>query len=195
LTQRETRNSEKGFRFNDCTLVSRLLELDVHSTNRLRIAEKPGLTRVSAIILAHSGDSWFWLLGLGLLWWLGDGFWQLRAGTMLISIIVTAFLVMLIKFTVRRQRPVGEWGEIYRKTDPHSFPSGHAVRAFMLTTLALGLGPLWLGILLFVWAPLVILARVAMGVHYLSDVLVGAVLGVLIGWFMLGIVPRLTFLV
>jgi undecaprenyl-diphosphatase len=38
-----------------------------------------------------------------------------------------------------------------------------------------------LAALLSTWAPLVGLARVAMGVHYLSDVLAGAVLGALMG--------------
>jgi undecaprenyl-diphosphatase len=51
----------------------------------------------------------------------------------------------------------------------------------MLATITLGLGPSWLAVLLMVWAPLVGLARVAMGVHYLSDVLAGAVLGALMG--------------
>jgi membrane-associated phospholipid phosphatase len=47
--------------------------------------------------------------------------------------------------------------------------------------LAIGLGPGWLAILLCVWAPLVALARVAMGLHYLSDVAAGAVLGAVAG--------------
>jgi undecaprenyl-diphosphatase len=88
----------------------------------------------------------------------------------------------MIKFTVRRQRPGGDWGNIYRKTDPHSFPSGHAARSIMLGILTLHIGPQWLGWLLLAWAPLVALARVAMGVHYLSDVLGGAVFGVLVGY-------------
>jgi undecaprenyl-diphosphatase len=73
-------------------------------------------------------------------------------------------------------------GKIYRKTDPHSFPSGHAARAVMLATIMLGLGPIWLGILLVIWAILVVLARVLMGVHYLSDVLAGALLGGIAGY-------------
>jgi membrane-associated phospholipid phosphatase len=44
-----------------------------------------------------------------------------------------------------------------------------------------GMGPLWLGITLTIWAPLLALARVAMGVHYLSDVFAGGLLGMLIG--------------
>ncbi len=98
-----------------------------------------------------------------------------------IAIIITAVLVLGIKFTVRRQRPQGEWGEIYRSSDPHSFPSGHAARAFMLAAMAVGLGPNWFGIALAIWAPLVALARVAMGVHYVSDVFVGMILGIILG--------------
>jgi undecaprenyl-diphosphatase len=34
--------------------------------------------------------------------------------------------------------------------------------------------------MLWVWAPLVALARVSMGVHYLSDVVAGAILGIIV---------------
>jgi undecaprenyl-diphosphatase len=147
----------------------------------MRIAEKPGPLRSLASIFAHSGDSWFWLVGLGLVWWLGTDYWKHLALTLIIAILLTALVVFIIKFTVRRKRPEGEWGKFYRSTDPHSFPSGHAVRAVMLAVVTLGLGPLWLGLLLLIWAPLVGLARVAMGVHYLSDVMAGMILGVVMG--------------
>ncbi|OGO41662.1 MAG: hypothetical protein A2W36_05695, partial [Chloroflexi bacterium RBG_16_58_14] len=148
----------------------RFLALDERLSQQSRIAERPGLLRTSAAILAHSGDSWFWLSGLLVLWLLGNAYWKERATILIVGILVTAVLVMTVKFTIRRKRPAGEWGAIYRATDPHSFPSGHAARAFLLAVLALGLSPLWFGLLLLVWAPLVSLARVAMGVHYLSDV-------------------------
>jgi undecaprenyl-diphosphatase len=134
-----------------------------------------------AALLAHSGDSWFRLLGLVVLYWLGPETWHRLLAIFFFGIILTAAVVFAIKFTVRRRRPEGEWGNIYRNTDPHSFPSGHAARAGMLAILAIGSGPLWLGLLLAVWAPIVGLARVAMGVHYLSDVVAGLVLGVIIG--------------
>jgi membrane-associated phospholipid phosphatase len=35
--------------------------------------------------------------------------------------------------------------------------------------------------LLLIWGPLVALARVAMGVHYLSDIIGGALLGIILG--------------
>jgi undecaprenyl-diphosphatase len=161
--------------------MQRLLELDARLTGQLRIAEKPGILRTLAAVLAHSGDSWFWLLGLGLLWWLGGAYWRPRALALVVGVLLTAVVVFLIKFTVRRKRPEGEWGSIYRSTDPHSFPSGHAARSLMLAVVALGIGPVWLGLLLLIWAPLVSLARVAMGLHYLSDVLAGMLVGLVIG--------------
>jgi membrane-associated phospholipid phosphatase len=42
-----------------------------------------------------------------------------------------------------------------------------------------------------VWAPLVALSRVAMGVHYLSDVVGGFILGVLAGLLMLQLLPTI----
>jgi len=157
------------------------LEVDARWSSRLRVAEKPGARRKLAAVLAHSGDSWFWLAGLALVGWLGSPYWKWRALILAASVLITAVLVMAIKFTVRRRRPEGEWGGIYRSTDPHSFPSGHAARAVMLAVVTFGLGPAWLAGLLLVWAPLVALARVAMGVHYLSDVAAGAALGAVIG--------------
>jgi undecaprenyl-diphosphatase len=151
----------------------------------MRVAERPGLLRTCAAFLAHSGDSWFWWAGLALLWWLGNAFWRPWALTVLLSIIGLAVLVLAIKFTIRRRRPEGEWGGIYRSTDPHSFPSGHAARAILIAALSIGMGPVWLAIFLCVWAPLVALARVAMGLHYLSDIAAGAVLGAIAGGIIL----------
>ena len=165
--------------------LERLLALDARLSAQLRVAERPGLLRTAAAILAHSGDSWFWWAGLALLWWLGNAFWRPWALTVLLSIIGLAVIVLAIKFTIRRRRPEGEWGGMYRSTDPHSFPSGHAARAILIAVLAIGLGPAWLAILLCVWAPLVALARVAMGLHYLSDIAAGVVLGGIAGGIIL----------
>lgn len=154
---------------------------DARWSARLSLAEgRPTLRRL-AILLAHSGDSWFWLLGLVVLAIAGDPdarSWAFRVGG---SILALALVVFAIKLTVRRQRPEGEWGGIYRKSDPHSFPSGHAARAIMLAVLALGWGPGWLAALLVPWAPLVGLARIAMGLHFPTDVLAGAAVGLVAG--------------
>lgn len=162
-------------------MLKRIQDLDQRFARSAQEQEQPRFLRALAVVFAHSGDSWFWIIGLGLLWWFGDEEWKQLAVVMLIGVLVTALVVMVIKFTVRRSRPQGEWGRIYRSTDPHSFPSGHAARSTMLAVLALGLGPLWLGISLLVWAPLVGLARTIMGVHYPSDIIAGMALGALLG--------------
>ncbi len=135
-----------------------LVKLDARLSDQFRVAEKPGALRNVAIFFAHSGDSWFWGLGLIVLWWLGDSFWKQRAILELVGISVLAALVMSLKFIIRRRRPEGEWGSIYRNTDPHSFPSGHAARAFMIAIVAAGLGPSWVAWILWIWAPLVALS-------------------------------------
>ncbi len=165
--------------------LTSILKLDARLSDGLRVAEKPGTLRAIAIFFAHSGDSWFWGAALVILWWLGNSFWKGWAIIELVGISVLAALVMSLKFIIRRRRPEGEWGGIYRNTDPHSFPSGHAARAFMIAMVAAGLGPGWAALILWIWAPLVALARVAMGVHYVSDIVAGFVVGILWGLFVL----------
>ena len=162
--------------------MNSILDLDARLTNQLRVAEKPGALRNTAIFFAHSGDSWFWAIGLLAIWLSGNSFWKEWAVVQFAGIGLLAVMVLAIKFLVRRRRPEGEWGNIYRYTDPHSFPSGHAARAFLIATIAAGLGPSWLAILLWLWAPLVAFARVAMGVHYLSDIVAGALFGILVAF-------------
>jgi membrane-associated phospholipid phosphatase len=168
-----------------------ILELDARLSRQLRVAEKPGALRAIAVFLAHSGDSWFWAIGLFAMWVSGDSFWKEWAVVQFGSISLLAALVLLIKFRIKRKRPEGDWGRIYRLSDPHSFPSGHAARAFLIATIAAGLGPFWLAAILWIWAPLVAIARVLMGVHYLSDVVAGALFGVIVALIGLQIYPPL----
>ncbi len=158
-----------------------VLEADAHWSQRLRVAESPGPMRTMAGVLAHSGDSWFWAAGLALTWWRGSQAWSVWAIRSLAAIAALAAIVLIVKLLVRRRRPEGEWGAVYRVTDPHSFPSGHAARAVLLAILAAAWAPSWFAVVVFIWAPLVALSRVAMGLHYLSDVVVGAGLGLLAG--------------
>lgn len=163
----------------------RFQALDDRYAQSSRSVDHPKYLRVLVMVIAHSGDSWFWLIGLGLLWLLGTDYWRQRALVMMVGIAITAAIVMLIKFTVRRSRPEGEWGRIYRMTDPHSFPSGHAARSIILAVVGIGLGPLWFAATLLIWSPLVGLARIILGVHYPSDVIAGMGLGILMGGLVL----------
>ena len=51
----------------------------------------------------------------------------------------------------------------------------------MLTVVTLLSGLGWLALILAVWAILVDLSRVGLGVHYFSDILVGTLLGLVMG--------------
>lgn len=175
------------------TLFDRLAAWDHAASKRMQIREGSSVRRNLAAILAHSGDSWFWGIGLAAVFFFSTEEWKYRSSWMLIGAIVTAIIVFGIKFLVRRSRPAGDWGQIYRKTDPHSFPSGHAARAVLFAVLIGYLGPPWLAIILAFWAPWVILARVSMGVHYISDVMAGALLGAGIGGAMVWIIPLISF--
>jgi undecaprenyl-diphosphatase len=166
-----------------------LLELDARLSGQLRVAEKPGALRTLAVFFAHSGDSWFWFAALLIAWFFSAAAWKQWEVVEFFGILGLAGVVLTIKILVRRERPEGDWGGIYRNTDPHSFPSGHAARAFLIAVVATPLAPAWLVILLWIWAPLVSLARVAMGVHYLSDVVAGAILGSMVGAIGLQIYP------
>ena len=165
----------------------RFLDLDNRFARLSQLTNHSGVLRALAVAFAHSGDSWLLLPLLGVLWYFGPDYWKQRAVAMVVGVALTAAVVFVIKLSVRRSRPQGEWGKIYRNTDPHSFPSGHAARAIMLAVVALGLGLTWLGLALLLWAPLVGMARVALGVHYPSDVAAGMVVGVILGLFVVWI--------
>ena len=171
--------------------MQRLLERDAVWSQALRLEDGRGILRTAAAVLAHSGDSWFWGPGLLAAAAAGPAEVRLVALRSLAAIGGLAIVVLGVKLLIRRRRPEGEWGAIYRSTDPHSFPSGHAARAFLLAVLAVAWGSAILAGILIVWAPLVALSRVAMGLHYLSDVVGGALLGLIAGGVALAIVSAL----
>ena len=162
------------------TLFTYIQNLDVSFTKKLCVVDRPGKLRAISKILAHSGDSWYWGIGLLCIWLWGNSSWKEWALLLLSSIIVTATIVLTLKFTIRRKRPSGTWGKIYRQTDPHSFPSGHAARAGVLIGITYWIGPDWIKMIMLVYSPLMAIARISMGVHYLSDVIAGFLLGMLI---------------
>jgi undecaprenyl-diphosphatase len=51
----------------------------------------------------------------------------------------------------------------------------------MLTVLILLAGPFWLGLVMIAWALLVAISRIGLGVHFISDILAGTILGILFG--------------
>jgi len=174
-------------------MLEKISELDDRVSKRFRLDNGDSKYWKLVIFFGHSGDSWFWLAGL-LLTLIFAPAWRPLAAFLMAAILGLAGMVMLVKLVVRRSRPPGEWGAIYRNTDPHSFPSGHAARAAMLAVIAILTGPVWGAVLLSVWALAVGLARVMTGMHYLSDVVAGILLGIAAGQISVLIRPLLTAL-
>lgn len=99
----------------------------------------------------------------------------IEAGGLAITLGLESAVVNVgVKGLVRRPRPVAQArsGREFRTT---SFPSGHAASSFAAATF-LGRGGEWAP--LMGTAVAVTASRVILGVHHLSDVLAGAVVGV-----------------
>ena len=158
-----------------------LRSFDQRATARLRAVPTRGVGHTALSVLSHSADSVVLVPAVAVLWW-ADRFSRgsiavpLAAGFLLSVVLTTA-----VKYTVRRRRPRGEWGTLYRKMDPHSFPSGHASRTVTLAVVALAGNLVLAGVLLAVWSVAVGFTRVALGVHFVLDVLAGYVLGLATG--------------
>ncbi len=161
------------------SIGQRLKEYDHRWSEKVRIVDRKGKLRTLAVLFAHSGDSLFILPIFALFWWLGNAFWSYRGKVLLIAVLAIGAIVQVIKWTFRRKRPVGNWGGIVRKTDPHSFPSGHAAKAGLLLGLGLYLGPEFIRIAVLIYAPLMAFSRTQVGIHYLSDVIAGFTLGII----------------
>ena len=91
----------------------------------------------------------------------------------------------LLKHLVQRPRPFVALRDVTRRqgaelggVDPYSFPSGHSATAFAIATSASLSYPEWYVIVpSMTWATATAVARVWHGMHYPSDIAVGAVLG------------------
>lgn len=171
--------------------LQQFIDWDEQSSRRMQIVKTDHGFKPFAVIFAHSGDSWLWLAAMVVVFLFGNPFWRHLSLVFTLSFVPLAVIVLFVKFTIRRKRPEGEWGKIYRITDPHSFPSGHAARSFLFAVLAIGMGPAWFAILLVIWAPLVSLSRILTGVHYISDVIAGTLIGIISGILVLLLLPIL----
>jgi membrane-associated phospholipid phosphatase len=158
-------------------LRQKIRSIDAFLTTPLVLPERPRVARLVALGLAHSGDMPVWIVLLAAAWFLGDSAWKLRAVITFAGLALVEIVVIGIKMIVRRRRPPGTEGMIYRKTDPFSFPSGHAARAALLSLLALRMGPAEAFIVILIWSPFMVISRIAIGIHYVLDVLAGILLG------------------
>ena len=98
------------------------------------------------------------------------------------SVIEALGLTYGLKYTIDRQRPYEKYPDKIRPIEPEdspSFPSGHTTAAFSLATSLSITYPKWYVIApSAVWACGVGFARINQGVHYPSDVITGAAIGI-----------------
>ena len=158
-------------------LREKIRSIDASLTTPLVLPQRPRTARLCAVGLAHTGDMPIWIVLLACAWFFGDDAWKLRALVTCAGLALVEIVVIGVKVIVRRRRPPGTEGMIYRRTDPFSFPSGHAARAALLSLLALRMGPAAAFIVIVLWSPVMVLSRIAIGIHYVLDVLAGALLG------------------
>jgi len=164
------------------TILQQLITLDQQISARLAIPREARFLRLLTLVAAHSGNSPLWLLGgtVAFIWgctiWRDVG-WRILVGTMVAGIVTTA-----LKWLFRRQRPPGKGRGFYSQFDRHAFPSGHAGRSACIAMLLYPFLPFPWGVgLLLLWVGLVGLARVALQVHFASDIVGGWVVGSLVG--------------
>ncbi|HTP01895.1 MAG TPA: phosphatase PAP2 family protein [Anaerolineales bacterium] len=157
-----------------------MLKADKRLSDRVRLDNLPRHIRRASEVLAESGDSKYWWPMLIVLWLFGNTFWKEWVIVVTLGIGLLALVTWPVKQLVKRKRPIGFWSLRTRDKDPNSFPSGHAAHTFLLATLATSLGPPWLAVIFWIWAPLVSLAHVAMGVHFLSNTIGSMLIGILV---------------
>lgn len=127
--------------------------------------------------------------------WLGDGiFWYaliaamvLAGGTegrdaaahMALAGLVNLAIYKWLKRSVSRRRPCDCYADlraVARPLDAFSFPSGHVLHATTFTIILFSYNPS-VGLALLPIIVLIAVSRVALGLHYPSDVIAGALIG------------------
>jgi undecaprenyl-diphosphatase len=103
---------------------------------------------------------------------------------MALAAILGVIIYKILKQNMVRQRPYLKWDDIKHGTAPldlYSFPSGHTLHAVLFTYIAIAYYPL-LAWTLIPFTILIGLSRVILGLHYPTDVIIGAIIGFTIAY-------------
>lgn len=141
-------------------------------------------------VVSRLGDGGLWY-ALMLLLALGSERGALIALQMSLTSLAAVAIYKHLKQRLVRERPYLTHAGIELGAAPldrYSFPSGHTLHAVCFTTLATSHVP-ELAPLLVPFTVLVALSRVVLGLHYPSDVVVGAIIGALLAGASLAVWP------
>lgn len=133
-----------------------------------------------------------WVQGIAILsllpwrrgWRIRRADWLPYAGPLAAALLSASILnTGILKRVIERERPSNLMDAIPQETFFHnSFPSGHTATSFGIAMMAIyltwGSDRAWIGRWAMVWATLVGLSRIYRGVHWPSDVLGGALVGI-----------------
>ncbi len=107
---------------------------------------------------------------------------------LMLLILVIQLTVLAVKLNTMRLRPINDpsvQGSLRRliSSSSYSFFSGHAATSFAVATFVYLVGRTYTKhvALLFIWALFFTYSRLYLGVHYLSDIVVGISAGMLFG--------------
>jgi undecaprenyl-diphosphatase len=156
-----------------------LLLYDAKLSQRLLLTPKSGWWKLMRLI-AHLGDGQYIfgaLLVVYLVARLEHNLFLRQVALIVFFIEVATFLVVTsLKFLIRRQRPNPPGEFVALPHDKYSFPSGHSARmaALSFSTIFFYSEAGWILVIITL---AVSLARIGVGVHYLSDVIAGFAAG------------------
>jgi undecaprenyl-diphosphatase len=144
--------------------------------------KKSAVNRFFALI-SRLGDGVFWYSFIAVLPIL-YGLEGLKISTLMAaSGLICVALYKQLKKRLVRERPFIRSTEIFpgcAPLDKYSFPSGHTMHAACFSTIALWYLPEFM-LLLIPFSILVALSRMVLGLHYPTDVICGAGLGISLG--------------
>jgi len=126
-----------------------------------------------------------WLYPLAALFLIGS----MRCLAAAAASIAAAFAIYpLLKRSIARNRPSLQLAGAPRPLDHYSFPSGHAMTAAAFGVPILFAAPASVSPLVIAGCVLVSWSRMALGHHYLSDIVAGTLVGAVIAAFVASIV-------
>ncbi len=133
----------------------------------------------TARVVSRTADGWPYLLIPVLLYPVDPALCKLLAWMLCFAFLLERSIYFAMKKGFKRRRPpqaIPGYCSVITASDEFSFPSGHTSGAFLVSTLLL----LTLGSVawpLYLWACLVGMSRVVLGVHFPTDIVAGALIG------------------